>query len=180
MPRNIALLRGINVGGKTVKMDRLRAALESLGYTGVQTYIQSGNVLFERMGQASAESIRSRMEEALTSEFDFNISIVLLSPHEMLELLDANPYAGQLIAQGERIYATVFQEEPSPAAVAALKPIPGSEDKFALLGRAAYILCRGGYADTAYSNAFFEKALRVKATTRNMDTMAKLAEMCRI
>jgi uncharacterized protein (DUF1697 family) len=180
MPRHIALLRGINVGGKTVNMGRLRAMLEGLGYVGVRTYIQSGNVLFDDTMQDSAEWMRTRLEEALAGEFGFGIPVILVAPDELEELLDANPYAGQPLAQGERIYAIVFQAEPSPAAVAALKPIQGSEDGFALLGRAAYVLCRGGYAHTPYSNAFFEKALRVKATTRNMDTMEKLAEMCRL
>ena len=177
MVKYIALLRGINVGGKTVKMDRLRAAFEAMGFTGVQTYIQSGNVLFVTDSDESGEALRMRIEKALLDEFGFGISAILLPSGELDTLVTANPYAGRQLEDGEMVYMTVFGAAPPAAAAEALTPETDTRDEYTLLGRAAYILCRDGYGRTVYSNAYFERKLKIKSTTRNMDTMAALIKL---
>ena len=177
MAKVLALLRGINVGGRTVKMDVLRAAFEGMGFSGVRTYIQSGNVLFDAEGREPGAAMREEIEETLRRTFGFEIAAVLLSCGELALLLAGNPYARKP-EENERVHVTVFREPPSPAALAALAPEPGSGDEFQASGRFAYILCRGGYAHTPYSNAFFEKRLKIPATTRNIETMEAIAAMC--
>lgn len=176
MPEYIALLRGVNVGGHTVRMDRLRSLFEQMGCTGVSTVIQSGNVLFDGTCEP-AEALRMKLESGLKAGLGFDVPVVLLTPAELGGILSANPYAGRQPAEGERVYVTVLAETPSFQAAASLMRDPRSADEFRLIGRAAYVLCRNGYNDTAYSNAFFEKKLKAKATTRNLETMTKLAEL---
>jgi uncharacterized protein (DUF1697 family) len=127
MKKFVALLRGVNVGGKTVKMDRLRARFEALGFENVRTYIQSGNVLFGAGGDAS-ETLREVIEEALSQEFGFDITVLLLAAQELAALLATNPFAGRILAEGERVHITVFEATPPEEAVKLLKPDPASVD----------------------------------------------------
>ena len=177
--KTIALLRGVNVGGHTVMMDRLKALLESMGFTGVSTYIQSGNVLFDG-GAELPENLCARLEETLSREFGFAIPVVLVNSEELGRMLAANPFAGRELGEGERVHVTVLAETPAPETIAGLPADPRSRDEFSIVGRAAYILCRDGYHKTAYSNATFEKKLKMKATTRNVETMAKLLELANL
>jgi uncharacterized protein (DUF1697 family) len=177
MPKYISLLRGVNVGGRTVKMDRLRAAFEGLGFANARTYIQSGNVLFDTGGGEPGDGMRVRIEETLRKEFGFDIAVILLPSDELAALVAANPYAGRKLAGIDRVHTTVFQSEPQASAVSALRPEQGSRDEFRIICRTAFVLCHEGYAHTPYSNLYFEKGLKEKATTRNMDTMEKLVGM---
>lgn len=175
----VALLRGVNVGGKTVKMDRLRAAFEGMGFGNVRTFIQSGNVLFEAPEDRTAPVLNALIENSLPQALGFEVSVVLLSAEQLEAILAANPFAGRALAEGQRVYITVYKEEPSSQAAGMLLPDTRSADEFVILGRAAYVLCRGGYHETVYSNNFFEKKLKVTATTRNLETMGKLMEMAK-
>lgn len=176
MAKTIALLRGINVGGKTVKMDRLKALLEGMGLTRVSTYIQSGNVLFDTIAEPP-EEIESRIGECLRTSQGFEVPVLLLSLEELNDILAANPYDGRVIQEGWRLHITLLGEVPSIEAAEKLTIDLRSSDEFALIGRAAYILCKHGYNETPYSNNFFEKKLKMKATTRNVETMTKLAAL---
>ena len=174
----IALLRGINVGKKQVKMDRLKALFHELDYHDAQTYIQSGNVLFTAPEQDAA-ALRVKLEGSLQATFGFTVEVVLLTRGELEAVLAANPYAGRTLAEGERVYVTFLQQLPSPENAARLTPANGSADEFALIGRAVYVLCRGPYHESAYGNAAIEKKLKVAATTRNLQVSKHLLEMCR-
>lgn len=178
MPGMIALLRGINVGGHIVKMERLRLLFEQMGCKGVTTYIQSGNVLFDDDGTPASEHA-ARLEAGLGGALGFEVPVIVLTTEELGSILDACPFAGRVLAGGERLYATVLERQPVPEAVASLSPDLRSGDEFSIAGRAAWVLSRGGYHKTAYSNLFFEKKLKVRATTRNLETMAKLLELAR-
>lgn len=173
----IALLRGVNVGGRTIRMNRLKAIFEGLGFSSVRTYIQSGNVLFVPPEGMMCEEIRVRIEEGILRETGFDVAAVLLTAAEIGSVVTGDPWAGAALNESERVYVTVLQDEPGADALKGLAPVAGSLDEYRVSGRLIYILCRGGYHETEYSNAFFEKKLKVKATTRNLDTMAKLAEL---
>lgn len=176
----VVLLRSVNVGGRTIKMDRLKALFGSMGFGAVSTYIQSGNVLCTANQDEPEDSIRGRIEAGLGEGTGFDVAAVLLTPSELDKIIAGNPWAGRDLEQNERVSATVFQQEPPREAAEGLLPDATSRDEFILAGRAAYILCKDGYGNTAYTNGFFEKKLKVKATTRNMDTMAALAKQARL
>jgi uncharacterized protein (DUF1697 family) len=93
MPRYLALLRGINVGGKgIVKMPALKSAFESLGFTGVSTYIQSGNVLFSAPA-ASRVSLATSIERRLNTQFGIESKALILTPPDMQEVVSRRPEA---------------------------------------------------------------------------------------
>lgn len=164
MTRFIALLRGINVGGKVVKMEALRGVFGEMGFDIVKTYIQSGNVMF-----AAEEASASRISEKLEEAFGFPIPVVLRTLDEWKGTIDRNPFAGK------DPYITFLSDEPDLDAVASLESFAdGFDDDVKVVGREAYLLCPGGYGRTKFSNAFVEKRLAVSGTTRNWKTVNKL------
>ena len=111
----IALLRGINVGKKQVKMDRLKAIFEEMGFAAARTYIQTGNVLFDAP-ERDAAALRGRIEEGLQAALGFSVEVILLTRGELEHTLMANPFAGRALTENERVYVTFLAGEPAPEA----------------------------------------------------------------
>ncbi|HVB09541.1 MAG TPA: DUF1697 domain-containing protein [Bacillota bacterium] len=157
----VALLRGVNVGGRVLRMEELRSVCASLGLAEARTYIQSGNVVFR--GEAADGT---RLAKALA------VPVLLRTTEEMAAVVAANPFPGQG-ADPKRLHVTFLAAEPTREAPAA----DSGPDEFILAGREVYLHCPGGYGETKLHNAFFERRLGVTATTRNWATVQKLAEM---
>ncbi len=174
--RYIAFLRGINVGGrKSVKMEDLRRVITGMGYGNVQTYIQSGNVIFD--AENDEATIRREIEVRLAAVFGFPISAILRTAEELSEVVESSPY-GHELSENEKVSVTLLSAEPDTEAVEAVQEYAGdSTDDYSIRGREVYILTRSGYAGTAYSNGFFEKVFKVKATTRNIEVLKKILEL---
>jgi uncharacterized protein (DUF1697 family) len=170
----VALLRGVNVGGKTVKMSDLSAAFVALGHSRVATYIQSGNVVFDAQAARPAR-LRATIEGALHERFGWPITVLVRSPVELAEVLAANPYPGRG-ADPARIYVT-FLTEPPARPVPAPGTLDEEPDEFAVVGTTVYLHCPEGYGRTRLSNALWEKTLGVAATTRNLRTVTKLSQL---
>ena len=176
MTRFIALLRGINVGGrKSVPMAELGKLLESQGFSNVVTYIQSGNAVFSSSMKEAA--IQKKIEEALLARFGFEVIVFVLSSSKLSSFLKANPFAKRSLHEGERIYFTLLSSKPEPANAAKLSALNGQGDELVAVGDVVYIFCRGGYGRSAFSNPAVEKILKLSATTRNSETMKKLDEL---
>jgi uncharacterized protein (DUF1697 family) len=163
MPKYVAFLRAINVGGsKIIKMDDLRQKFESQGLLNVQTFIQSGNVIFEVKGKGSTtleNKIESQLEKALGS----------------IDEITAIVNQTRLEPQGdETLYVTFLRGVPTKAQAEALKPYNSPADEFAIAGREVYNL-RHNREQSVFSNNFMEKIFGV-ATTRNMTTIRKIFE----
>jgi len=165
--RRIALLRGVNVGGRTVPMAELRDVFEQLGHGGVRTYIQSGNVVFD--GKGSSASVRRALEQAIDERFDLDVTVLLRTPSELAKVAAESPY-------GRDAYVTFLDGVPDSKRVAALDPAPFSPDEFRVTGQEVYVRCPNGYGRTKINNAFFEKKLATRATTRNWRTVETLLE----
>lgn len=184
----IALLRGINVSGqKLIKMDSLRKTFEGLGFAQVQTYIQSGNVLFtaEAVTDAGLKECKERIEQEIERVYGFIVPVVVKRLAEWHEIIAQNPYApggvrakaNDSIEEGASLYVSLLGQEPDAAACERLLACSSDADAFTLIGGQVYILCRPGYGKSLFSNNFIEKKLGVYATTRNWQTMNKLAEL---
>jgi len=91
MGRYVAMLRGVNVGGKQIKMTALSALFSDLGYDDVVTYIQSGNVVLK--SKLSADKLRSALEAAIAEDFGFNPAVMIRTAKELASVVDRNPYA---------------------------------------------------------------------------------------
>ncbi|WP_261132059.1 DUF1697 domain-containing protein [Bacillus sp. Marseille-Q3570] len=175
MPVYITLLRGINVGGKKkVKMDQLKEIFASLGFRNVKTYIQSGNVIFAAV---ESEGLAVQIERKLKEELGFEVPVLIKTLGEWEKAIEQNPYDVEMLDENEKLHVTFLAEEPTTSVVENLMMIESDVDEIRILGGTVYILCRNGYHKTLFSNAFIEKKLGVRATTRNWNSVLKIADM---
>jgi len=171
MATYIALLRAINVGtGRKVPMTDLRAAFEDLGHTKVETYIQSGNVVFG--SSQPAVTARAALEKRLARDFGFDITVLLRTPKQLARVASANPY-------GPNAYVTFLEEKAKAQLVRALDPKSFAPEAFMIDGTEVYLHLPNGSGRTKLNNTFFEKKLDTRATTRNWNTVNTLLEMTR-
>ncbi len=173
----VALLRGINVSGKkVVPMAELRKLFLEAGYAGVSTYINSGNVVFNSDGE-DPDAVRSDIEARLMKKFGFEVKVIVTTLPELRGYLSGCPYDEGLLKDGENIYITILSRRPGREESAGVESVDGKGDEHLLAGKAVYILVKGGYTKTVFSNSFLEKKLGVDATTRNINTLRKIAEI---
>ena len=166
--RYVALLRGINVGGRTkVAMDDLRRLFGELGHGNVTTYIQSGNVLFDAGGPAAG--IAAGVEERIAADLGLSVTVILRSATELEQVVAGNPFGGR-VADESKLHVTFLARRPT----AAVEAPAGVADELVVAGREVYLHCPDGYGRTKLDNAFFERRLGVPATTRNWRTVCKL------
>jgi uncharacterized protein (DUF1697 family) len=172
--RCIALLRGINVSGRrTVRMTHLKRTVEQLGFGNVSTYLQSGNVIFDCRG-AEAVQLGPHIEDKLSEAFGFTINVIIRTQQELEQIIDTNPLVGSADVVRDKLYVTFLADVPDKTVVSKLDITPGTDEKFAIVGKEVFLYCPNGYARTKLNNAAFEKKLRTVATTRNWKTINKL------
>jgi uncharacterized protein (DUF1697 family) len=168
--RYVALLRAVNVGGRVVKMDQLRAIFESLRFANVATLINSGNVIFDaRQAQKALESL---IERRLQKELGYPVITFVRTIDEIRDVADHQPFGAA--AEGTQ-YVAFLKDKPAPSAARLLVACSNDIDRFHVHGREAYWLTRGGFSDSTFSGAKLEKLLG-PATSRNINTVRKLAE----
>jgi uncharacterized protein (DUF1697 family) len=173
----VALLRGVNVGGhKAVKMDQLRNAFEALGFEGVKTYVQSGNVVFNAQKQAS-EQLSKRIEEKVLREFGIAVPVTVKTAGEMNAVIRNNPFLQEKGIDLSKLHVTFLSHAPEKTALKMLDAIAATPDQFLSSGKEIYLYCPNGYGVTKLSNNALEKVLSVRATTRNWRTVNQLYEM---
>ena len=176
MPRYVALLRSVNVAGHgRIAMNELRASFEALQYTGVTTYIQTGNVLFST-GSKSETGLASAIEQQLAEDFGDSPAVILRTVPELLRIGTASPYA-KAGANPARHHVTFLATAPSQTALDALALPPSGRDKLVVDGREVYVHTPDGYAETKFTGTFLERRLGVVSTTRNWNTVTKLCEL---
>jgi uncharacterized protein (DUF1697 family) len=176
VPTYVAMLRGINVGGRNrIKMPVLEALFAGLGHTDIVTYIQSGNVVFTGRSKSAAAVIRG-IEERITSELGLDVKVLLRSRDELAGVAAGNPFlrAG---ADAARLHVTFLAGIPDAALVRTLEAFAAGPDEIRVRGRDAYLHCPDGYGNTKLNNAFVEKRLQATATTRNWNSVTKLLEL---
>jgi len=167
----ISMLRGINVGGqKTVKMDALQKMFESLGYKNVRTYVQSGNVVFES-ADAKALDMATKIENQITKIFGFEVPVIIRSEDDCRKLIKANPFLNKDI---DELYVTFLLQMPASVPVDDFNKIKDKEEEYFVSGKEIFLVYPNGYGRTKLNNNYFEKKLRVKATTRNWKTVMAL------
>lgn len=180
MTIHIALLRGINVGGHNkIKMADLRVALTESGLNRVQTYIQSGNILFESDEDAGA--LAERIEQVIRETFGLSIKTIIRTREEMNKIASNCPFTDEQIARaekdavGEVLYVSMLLEEPQPERVDKLKEYKTKDESFHLSGNNLYMLFHPTIRDSKL--AVQADKLGVPATVRNWKTISKLVAM---
>jgi uncharacterized protein (DUF1697 family) len=173
----LALLRGINLGGhKIVKMDQLRKAFEELGFEGVKTYIQSGNVIFKAPRQTSGNLVK-RIEEKVLRQFGFPVPVVVKTSNELGEVIRNNSLVKEKDIDLSKLHVTFLSCAPEKSALKTLETTPAGPDQIRCSGQAIYLHCPNGYHQTKLSNNVLEKMLKVRTTTRNWKTVNQLYEI---
>lgn len=172
---HISLLRGINViGHNVVKMDALGRMFAKLGLGDVRTYIQSGNVIF-RADEVKRSDLEIMIRRKILDEFGFDVPVIVRRLGELERMLVSNPFEGKY--EIASLYATFLSEVPGESSIAGIEDFRPADDKFIISGTTVFLHCPDGYGNTKLTNTFFEKKLKVAATTRNWRTTGKLVEI---
>lgn len=175
MPKYVAFLRAINVGGHTVKMDYLREAFESLGFRNVETFIASGNVIFDSTSK-STPALEKKIEKCLLQKLGYEVATFIRSTTELADIAQHKPFAdSELNAAGNVLYIGFMARSPSDAAKEKLLASTTRTDDFHLNNREVYWLIRTNFSESPFSGARLEKILGMQATLRNSTTVRKIA-----
>jgi uncharacterized protein (DUF1697 family) len=180
MPTYVALLRAVNVGGYgKLSMAEFRKLLEGLGCKNVQTYIQSGNAVFDAPG--SSARVGAAIAAGLAKLMGAPVDVILRTHDELTSLIAANPFAAEAAADGARVHVGFLAGPAGTAAVPALQAIvekyPTRRDRYHLAGDHIYFHFPDGAAETKFSGKSLDRAVGVPATGRNWNTVLKLHEM---
>lgn len=174
MKAYIALLRGINVSGqKKVPMAELRDLLLKAGFQKVQTYIQSGNVVF--LSSDKPMELEVKIQKIITSQFGFDVPVVVKTNEELQSIFDACPFSKDI---KERSYFTLLHSVPDEELVKSTSQETYKNEMFVIKSNCVYFYSESGYGKSKCDNNFFERKLKVTATTRNYKTMLKLLSLC--
>jgi len=173
MTNKIAILRGINVGGKRkILMTDLKALCEKEGWKDVSTYIQSGNIIFR--SSAKNTELETSLETAIADKFSYDVPVIVRDTGELQQAIESNPFISEDITS---LHLTFLKETPSEENIALTQTYDFTPDQFKIDQRNVFIYCDGKYHQSKLTNNFFEKKLKVGATTRNWKTVLKLLEL---
>jgi uncharacterized protein (DUF1697 family) len=184
MTTYIALLRGINVGTNSrVKMTDLKALCESLCLSSVETYIQSGNVIFE-VDETEA-ILAGKLEKAIETEFGFSSSVIIRTAEELEQIIRGYPFSEEEVAEaesanteGESRYIALLTQQASKDMLARLDKYKNEQDKYVLIGRNMYLLFHHSIRNSKL--AIHLDKLGIPLTVRNWKTIKQLFEMVKL
>ncbi|MEZ6234113.1 MAG: DUF1697 domain-containing protein [Phycisphaerales bacterium] len=171
---HIALLRGINVGGKNrVTMAALVRLFEAAGGTDVRTYIQSGNVLFTSPPDR-AVAVAEAVERGLEADLGVPSPVIVRSARALRRVIDACPFGD---AEPTHLHVMFLRDAPTKQAIAALDPDRSPPDEFIVRGSEIYLRLPKGAARSKLTNSYVDRTLGTVSTARNWRTVRTLAEM---
>jgi uncharacterized protein (DUF1697 family) len=172
----VALLRGINVGGKNkVPMPDLVEMFTEAGCSNVRTYIQSGNVVFS-VAPKSAKRVPDLVSRRIADRFGYRVPVVLRTVDEFRQVAVSNPFL-QSDCDANSLHVGFLADLPDPRDVAALDPKRSPGDSFTMRGQEIYLCLPNGVARTKLTNAYFDSRLTTTSTFRNWRTVLKLLEL---
>ena len=158
----IALLRGINVGGKNkIKMLDLKAMFESLSFKNVKTYIQSGNIIFD-YDATDTMKLTNKIQEKINETFGFLVKTIIRSAEDFRNIANNNPFIKEPNIDLDKLYVTLMLEEPDQNTVLILDMKKEENEEFLIISKEIYLYCPNGYGETK---------LNISSTTRNCKTI---------
>ena len=157
-------------------MEKLKASLAASGFEQIQTYIQSGNVIF-RSKLRNSDTVSGIIEQKIRADFGLQITVVSRTVDEMGAIIKANPFLQQRGVDPTKLHVTFLSEAPVTSSLGKLAALTNAGDEFRHSGREIYLYCPNGYGRTKLSNNALEKLLTARATTRNWKTVRQLYEM---
>jgi uncharacterized protein (DUF1697 family) len=170
----VAILRGINVGGKRmIKMDALKQLFTSLGFQNIETYIQSGNVFFQ-CKKTREEKLAATIADEINTVFKFDVPTIVKNIDELKQIILNNPFTKDKKKLTEFLHVTFLATAPAKENIDSIAKLTFDDDAFAIIDKAVYLYCPNSYSSSKLTNGFFETKLKVIATTRNWKTCNEL------
>jgi uncharacterized protein (DUF1697 family) len=173
-PAYVSFLRAVNVGGRVVKMEVLRDLFRGLGYAGVETFIASGNVIFESDSQDRSE-METRIERALQTALGYEVSVFVRNLAEVGVIATHRPFPESSITAAGALNVGLLKAPLTAAARQNLSLLETEIDDFSTHGSEIYWICGKKQSESKISNAVLERTLKVKTTLRGFRTIQKLA-----
>lgn len=175
MARLIALLRAVNVGGRKLPMAELRALCGDLGWTDVETYIQSGNLLFTAAG--GPDALEAVLEKAILDRFGFHSDVMVRSAAQWARLVEANPLPKESEAEPNRVLVGIAKKKLEPGAADAIAARAVADERVVAAGGALWFHYPAGAGTSKITPSLIDRAAGSPVTARNWRTMLKLQEM---
>jgi len=175
MTKYISFLRAINVGGHTVKMDALRQLFESLEFANIETFIASGNVIFETKS-SDIKSLEKKIEKHLKENLGYDVATFIRTDTELTEIANYQAFKKSEMDSAVAFNVAFLSDPLDDSSVKKLMMLKTDIDNFHVHGREVYWLCRKKQSDSTFSNAVLEKKLGLRSTIRQMSTVQKMAE----
>lgn len=173
MTRYVALLRAVNVGGRTIKMDRLRAIFEELPFKNVETFIASGNVLFDTTAR-DIGALERKIEKHLDARLGIEVGTYLRALDDLRGVASNHPF-GDAKSRGHTLSIGFFRDPLPVDLLGRLKDLCADYDDFHVHGREVYWYCRGNMSDSILWKGALTKLLGADNTFRNVTTIQRLA-----
>lgn len=170
----IAFLRAINVGGHTVTMEELRGLFEEVGCKRVETFIASGNVIFASSSR-DLGALEARIEDHLRRSLRHEVKTFIRTVSEVATIARYRPFSASQLESAVALNVAFLAEPLGAQARKSLMALKTEIDDFHVHGREVYWLCKKKQSESTFSNARFEKTLKVRATFRGVITIKKLA-----
>lgn len=175
MSRYVAFLRAINVGGHVVKMDALRRMFEAIGFSGVETVIASGNVIFDTSSK-NAKTIEKRIEDHLLGKLGYPVETFVRSPAELTAIAKYTPFKPSDIAKAHTLYIGFLDDAPAAAAKKRVLALADDDEgDFHFHDRELYWLRRKQFSESKITGNQLERTLGMPTTLRNVNTVRKIA-----
>lgn len=172
----ISMLRGINVAGqKKVRMDELKKLYESLGFKAVQTYIQSGNVIFQ-FPNTNISKLQNMIERKIKGSLKLDVHVLIRTKNEFQILIENTPFQKKDIT---KLHITFLSDVPVHVPLDEINKTKGKSEEFSISDREIYLFYPDGYGKSKLSNNFFERKLKTSATTRNWKTITALFDIAK-
>ncbi|MEO8232317.1 MAG: DUF1697 domain-containing protein [Ignavibacteriota bacterium] len=175
MQKYIAFLKAINVGGHNVKMDYLKKLFEKLGFEKVETFIASGNVIFETKSK-KVDLIKKKIEKELEKYLRYKVATFIRTTNELKEIAEYKPFkASELKNENNSLYIAFLDSQPSKENQTKVKALQDDANEFHFYKNEMYWLCRKNFSDSGITGKKIEKALAMETTVRNSTTIKKMA-----
>lgn len=177
MSTYISLLRGINVSGQNIiKMAKLRAIYQELQFSNVQSYIQSGNVIFNSESNNSL-LLEKQIKQAIFDNFKFQVPVFVLTPEALLKAKNNLPFTElDVVSEGSKVLLCFLSSTPENS-IDLLTPYLKNNEQLYIIDNVLYLYCQDGVGKSKLTHSNIEKKLQVNATARNLKTVNKLLSM---
>lgn len=174
MKKHIAFLRAINVGGHNVKMEELKKLFERIGFKNVETFIASGNVIFETKSK-NLTGIEKKIEDHLLKSLGYEVSTFIRATSDLAAITNYKPFKETELKSALALNVAFLKEPLTAGQKKNLTTFKTDIDDFHVNGKEVYWLCKKKQSESKFSNTSFERTLKVQATFRGMRTVIKLS-----